>query len=196
MSNLQNGIELNEDLEYIKEYIETRSEQAAYNIVQKYRKFVYLTVLQKVTNSEDAKDITQEIFIKVLNSLHKFNGKSSFKTWLYRVAVNEAINFLRKKKIKHFLSLSSGNNEESEFDMPDSSPNPEKNYENMQLMKRLMDALKKLPPKQREVFMYRYFEEMSYEEISEITNVSVGALKASYFHSIRKLSELLKDLMR
>lgn len=187
---------MNEDLEYIKEYIETRSEQAAYNIVQKYRKFVYLTVLQKVTNSEDAKDITQEIFIKVLNSLHKFSGKSSFKTWLYRVAVNEAINFLRKKKIKHFLSLSSGNNEESEFDMPDSTPNPEKNYENMQLMKRLMDALKKLPPKQKEVFMYRYFEEMSYDEISEITNVSVGALKASYFHSIRKLSELLKDLMR
>lgn len=186
---------MNEDALNIQEYLEKRSEQAAYNIVQKYRKFVYLTVLQKVNNSDDAKDITQDIFIKVLNSLNKFDNRSSFKTWLYRVTVNETINVLRKQKIRQFFSLSTQSDEDNEVQYKDEMPNPEQNFENTELHKQLMAALNTLPNKQKEAFMYRYFEELTYEEMSEITGVSVGALKANYFHAIKKLSSLLKNVI-
>lgn len=186
---------MNEDTLYIKEYIENRSEQAAYNLVQKYRKFVYLTVLQKINNTDDAKDITQDIFIKVLQSLNKFDNRSSFKTWLYRIAVNETINVLRKKKLRQFFSLSNQNDDEDEIQFRDESPTPEQKFEENQLHKHLMSALKSLPEKQREAFMYRYFDNLSYEEIAEITGVSVGALKANYFHAVRKLANLLKNIL-
>ncbi len=184
---------MNEDTLYIKEYLEKRSEQAAYNLVQKYRKFVYLTVLQKINDTDDAKDITQDIFIKVLNTLNKFDGRSSFKTWLYRISVNESINVLRKKKIRQFFSLSNTDDDENETQYKDESPNPEQIFEETELYKQLMEALNKLPQKQKETFMFRYFDELTYEEISEITGVSVGALKANYFHAIKKLSGLLKS---
>jgi RNA polymerase sigma factor, sigma-70 family len=186
---------LNEDALYIKQYLENRSEQAAYNLVQKYRKFVYLTVLQKISDSDEAKDITQEVFIKVLNSLNKFDNRSSFKTWLYRIAVNESINVLRKKKLRQFFSINSNDDDDNEMQFKDDSPNPEQNYEASELYKQIMDAINKLPKKQREVFMLKYFDELTYEEMSQITGVSVGALKANYFYAIRKLAELLKHLI-
>lgn len=186
---------MNEDTLYIKEYLENRSEQAAYNLVQKYRKFVYLIVLQKINNTDDAKDITQDIFIKVLNILNKFDNRSSFKTWLYRIAVNETVNVLRKKKVRQFFSLSHNEEDENQPQFKDESPNPEERYEESELHKQLMNALNKLPQKQKETFMFRYFDELTYEEISEITGVSVGALKANYFHAIKKLSSLLKNVI-
>lgn len=186
---------MNEDALNIKEYLENRSEQAAYNIVQKYRKFVYLIVLQRINNTDDAKDITQDIFIKVLNSLKKFDNRSSFKTWLYRIAVNETINVLRKKKVRQFFSLSNNEDDENETQYKDESPNPEEKFEESELHIQLMKALNKLPQKQKEAFMFRYFDELTYEEISEISGVSVGALKANYFHAVKKLSSLLKNII-
>jgi len=185
---------LNDDALYIKDYLENKSEKAAYNLVQKYRKFVYLTVLQKINDSDEAKDITQDVFIKVLNSLNKFDSRSSFKTWLYRIAVNETINVLRKKKIRQFFSLGSNDDDENEMQFKDESPNPEQKYESSELYKQIITAINKLPKKQREVFMYKYFDELTYEEMSQITGVSVGALKANYFYAVRKLSEMLKHL--
>lgn len=186
---------MNEDALNIKEYLENRSEQAAYNLVQKYRKFVYLIVLQKISNTDEAKDITQDIFIKVLNILNKFDHRSSFKTWLYRIALNETFNVLRKKKVRQFFSLSNNEDDENEKQYKDESPNPEEKYEEAELHKQLMKALNKLPKKQKEVFMFRYFDQLTYEEISEITGVSIGALKANYFHAIKKLSILLKNVI-
>lgn len=183
---------MNEDLEYIQEYIKTKSELAAYNIVQKYRKFVYLTVLQKIKDTDEAKDITQEIFIKVLNSLAKFKMNSSFKTWLYRISVNETFTYLRKKKIRQFFSLS---NDDEYSEIPDSGRNPEENYTDSELSDKLLKVMNTLPEKQKAVFAFRYFEGLSYEEIAEITGTSVGALKANYFHAIKKVSTDMKKIM-
>lgn len=186
---------MNEDAIYIKEFLENRSEQAAYNLVQKYRKFVYLTVLHRINDSDEAKDVTQEVFIKALNSLHKFDFRSSFKTWLYRIAANESINMLRKKKIRQFFSISGNDDDENEMQFKDDSPNPEQNYESNELYNQIMAAINKLPKKQREVFLLKYFEQLTYEEISQMMGVSVGALKANYFYAVRKLAELLKHLI-
>lgn len=181
-----------EDTFYIREYIEKKSESAATEIVRKYQKFVYLTVLRIVENSEDAKDITQEVFVKALESLAKFRGESSLKTWLYRIAVNMATNTLRKRKVRTFFSISK---DDSYEELPSEGPNPEEEFTNTELEKRFLKALSKLPNKQRETFALRYFEEMPYNEISELLGVSVGALKANYFHAVNKIAvELNKYL--
>ena len=158
-------------------------------IVEKYQKFVYLTIYRILENSEDTKDVTQEVFIKALDSLSKFRGDSSLKTWLYRIAVNMANNSLRKKKFKNFFSLSGDDNL---HDLQDGVPNPETEFTNKELQIQFMKAINRLPQKQRETFALRYFEEMPYSEISEILGVSVGALKANYFHAIKKLALYLE----
>lgn len=181
-----------EDSYYIREYIEHRSESAAAEIVRKYQKFVYLTILRIVENTEDAKDITQEVFVKALESLSKFRGESSLKTWLYRIAANMASNSLRKRKVRTFFSISKDNSYE---ELPEGSPNPEEHFTNTELEQKFLNALSKLPKKQRETFALRYFEEMPYAEISELLGVSVGALKANYFHAVNKIAvELNKYL--
>jgi RNA polymerase sigma-70 factor (ECF subfamily) len=138
-----------------------------------------------VENSDEAKDISQEVFIKALDSLSKFRGESSLKTWLYRIAVNMATNSIRKQKLRTFFSISKDSLYE---DMPETNPNPEEEFTNTELEKEFLSALRKLPKRQRETFAFRYFEEMPYSEISEILGVSVGALKANYFHAVKKLS--------
>lgn len=180
---------MSEDAIYISEYLENKSEKAASEIVRKYQKFVYLTVLRLVENSDEAKDITQEVFIKALNSLAKFRGDSSLKTWLYKIAVNNATNYLRKKKLKQFLSLSNG---EEWNELPANAPTPEQDLHYAELQSDFLKALSKLPYKQRETFVLRYFENLSYNEISEILGVAVGTLKANYFYAIKKLAEELK----
>lgn len=181
-----------EDSLYIQEYIKNKSESAAKFLVSKYQKFVYLTILRIVENSEEAKDISQEVFLKALDSLPKFRGESSLRTWLYRIAVNMATNTLRKRKFKTFFSIS----QNSVFEhIPAENPNPEEHFSNAELEKKFMAAISKLPTKQRETFALRYFEEMPYAEISEILGVSVGALKANYFHAVRKLAEELQSFV-
>lgn len=180
---------MSEDAIYISEYLESKSEKAATAIVTKYQKFVYLTILRMVQNSEEAKDISQEVFIKALDSLSKFRGDSSLKTWLYRIATNNATNYLRKKKLKQFLSLS----KDEEFnEIATNAPNPEQVMHNAELQAEFLKALSKLPKKQRETFALRYFENLSYNEISEMLGVAVGTLKANYFYAVKKLASELK----
>jgi len=129
---------LTEDRTYIQDYIETKSDYAAKMIVEKYQKFVYLTIYRILENSEDTKDVTQEVFIKALDSLSKFRGDSSLKTWLYRIAVNMANNSLRKKKFKNFFSLSGDDNL---HDLQDGVPNPETEFTNKELQIQFMKAI-------------------------------------------------------
>lgn len=181
-----------EDSYYIKEYIENKSEFAAGELVRKYQKFVYLTILRVVENSEEAKDLSQEVFIKAFESLPKFRGESSLKTWLYRIAFNMATNSLRKRKLKNFFSLSK---DERFEEIKEDSPNPEEHFTNIELEKHFMKALSKLPLKQRETFALRYFEDMPYNEISELLGVTTGALKANYFHAVKKLAAELEKFL-
>jgi RNA polymerase sigma-70 factor (ECF subfamily) len=174
------------DSEIIEEYCSSKSDRAATAFVRKYQKFVYATVLRYVVINEDADDIAQEVFIKALNSLEKFRGDSNIKTWLYRIAVNLSLNYIRKKKLLSIFTFHRIG--EQEFEFASDSQTPSQELETKEFFHKFTIALAKLPEKQREVFALRYFEDMSYEDISATLGTTVGGLKANYFQAVKKLA--------
>ncbi|TAL70689.1 MAG: RNA polymerase sigma factor [Bacteroidetes bacterium] len=188
---------LDNDLEIIKEYSEHRSERAATAFVRKHQNFVFSTALRYLQSYDDADDAAQEVFIKALNNLHKFRGDSNIRTWLYRITANVAANIRRKKKILNFMRLDfSDNDDESStsFRMTIEADNetPFESLEKKEKEVALLNVLNKLPEKQRETFSLRYFDQMSYEEISQLLGTSVGGLKANYYHAVKKITQQLK----
>lgn len=140
-----------------------------------------------VIDHDDANDLTQDIFVKVWSNLTKFRGDSSLFTWVYRIATNECLNFLQKKKRRFMLPIADVSKElESKIDSGDMITGDE-------IQIKLQKALIKLPDKQRVVFNMKYFDEMKFDEISEITGTSVGALKASYHHAVKKIELFLSE---
>jgi RNA polymerase sigma-70 factor (ECF subfamily) len=175
-----------EELLSLFENPETR--RNAFNqLVRKYQQKVYWLVRKMVVDHDDANDITQDVFIKAWTALENFRGDSKFYTWLYRIASNEAINFLNKKRKRFFISINDVESELSEKLEAD----PLVSGDAIQL--KLQKALLKLPEKQRLVFNLKYFEELPYDEIAEITGTSVGALKASYHWASKKIEDYLNE---
>lgn len=163
--------------------------EAIFNeLVKKYGEQLYWHVRGIIcTSHEDADDIVQEVFIKAWKGLPTFRGESGYFTWLWRIATNEALMFLRKKKVRaalRFQSLDADAERVIDSDPWFNGDAAERN---------LSKAVAKLPDKQRSVFTMRYYEDIPYEDISKISGTSVGALKASYFHATQKIKETLKD---
>lgn len=181
---------LEKDSDIVNELIYGDTELAATVFVRKYQKFVYSTALRYVQDYEDADDIAQDVFIKALESIKKFRGESSLKTWLYRIATNQCTNFARKKKFFSFFSKDKEGDEY--YNVAASDLTPEQAFENKEFEIKFKKMLAQLPEKQRETFALRYFEEMPYEEISKLLGTSVGGLKANYFQAVQKLALLLK----
>ncbi len=164
-------------------------ERAFNEIVRNYSERLYWHVRRFVCSHEDADDLVQEIFIKIWGALPTFRGDAQLFTWLYRIATNETLNFLRKQKVRASLRFQSLDDElERKID--------EDPYFNGTEAQRLLSkAILKLPDKQRVVFSLRYYEDMKYEDIAEITGTSVGALKASYHIAYEKLKAEFQDLV-
>lgn len=162
-------------------------EQFFNDLVRQYSERLYWHVRSMVGSHEDADDLLQDIFIKVWNSLDTFRGDSEVFTWLWRIATNETISHLRKARVRAALSFTSLDAQAER--VSDHDPR----IDGDAVMRRLRVALMKLPDKQRLVFGMRYWEELSYEQISEITGTSVGALKASYHYAFEKVKQYLTD---
>lgn len=178
------------DQEIVNEYCESKSDRAANALIRKYSSFVYFTALRFVQNEQDAEDISQDVFVKVLSKLHTFKNESNLQTWIYSITANQSKNYLRKQSLRKFLRI----DKEASFDIEDKYQNtPYENIDNEEANRLLIETLSTLPEKQREVFSLRYFEEFSYNEISELLGTSVGGLKANYFHAVKKLSSKLGD---
>ncbi len=162
--------------------------QYGFNLLLKaYQERVYWHVRKMVIDHDDSDDLTQEIFVKIWTNLDKFRGDSQLFTWIYRIATNECLTFLKKKKRWSFLSLSSTESEwESKIDNSSLVSGDE-------IQLKLQKALIKLPDKQRLVFNMRYFDELKFDAISEITGTSVGALKASYHLAVKKIEDILNQ---
>lgn len=156
-------------------------------MLQNYQERVYWHVRKMVIVHEDADDITQNTFVKAWNNLEKFRGESGLFTWLYRIATNECLNFLKKKNRWKMLSMSNY----SDF-LEDQLTNSDM-ISGEEIEMKLQKALLKLPDKQRLVFNLKYFDEMKFEEIAEVTQTSVGALKASYHHAVKKIEKFLNE---
>jgi RNA polymerase sigma-70 factor, ECF subfamily len=139
-------------------------------------------------NHLDADEIVQEVLLVLYKKLKDFQFKSSLYTWIYRITSTRTINYLKKKKIRQIFSIDDEAGNKLSF-----SEDIIKNIEDKEKLERVEKALQKIPNKQREVFLFRVYEGLSYEEISEITGKSVGGLKANYFHAANKIMELMKD---
>jgi RNA polymerase sigma-70 factor (ECF subfamily) len=175
-----------EDKELLEKFNNPDSKNYAFNLlVRKYQQKIYWHIRKMVIDHEDTNDLTQETFMKAWNSLHIFRGDSQLYTWLYRIATNECLNFLNKKRHKFFLPIGDVQGELSaKLDKSDLITGDE-------IQLKLQKALLKLPDKQRLVFNMKYFDEMKYEDISAVLGTSVGALKASYHLAVKKIEEYL-----
>lgn len=156
-------------------------------LVRAYQQRVYSLVRKMVIDHDDAHDVMQEVFIKIHKSIGSFREDSQLFTWIYRIATNECLTFLSKKKRRFFLPL-----EDITKGMAAIIDNSE-SISGDEIQKKLQKALITLPDKQRLVFNMKYYEDLSYEEMEAITGTSVGALKASYHHAVKKIEDFLKN---
>lgn len=174
------------DEELIRRFQESENSRYAFDlIVRKYQEQVYWHIRRLVISHEDANDLAQDVFIKAWRALPDFRGDSGLFTWLYRIATNEALSFLKKKK-KHFLMPFA----DVEQQLSDSLET-DAYFEGKEIEKKIQLAILTLPEKQRVVFNLRYYDEMKYEEMSKILDTSEGALKASYHHAAKKIEKFL-----
>lgn len=173
------------DSELVEMLREPRTRREGFAVlVKQYSEKLYWKVRRIVLSHEDANDVLQNVFIKVWSNLQNFQGKSSLSTWLYRIAINESLDFLRKQKLADKVSADEDVSVASRL-MSDEY------FDGDEVQTRLQEAVARLPEVQRTVFNFKYFEEMKYSEMSQILNTSEGALKASYHLAVKKITEYL-----
>jgi len=177
-----NDLEILEKLRYEK----TRN-QAFQALVIKYQERLYWHIRKIVMNHDDADDVLQNTFIKVWRGLDNFREESGLYTWLYRIATNESITLINSNKRRSLIPM----NETSEFLL--NNFQSDVYFDGDEIQRKLQEAILTLPEKQRIVFNMKYFEEIKYEEMSVILETSVGALKASFHHAVKKVEEFLKN---
>lgn len=150
-------------------------------LMEKYQERLYYQIRRVVPEHDDANDVLQNTLIKIFRNIGQYEAKSQLFTWLYRIATNESLTFLAQKKRKNIASL-------DENEMPLGNSLVADEYVNMEfLQEKLEAAVAELPEKQKLIFSMRYYDEMKYSEIAEILETSVGALKASFHHAVKKI---------
>ncbi|QEC78128.1 RNA polymerase sigma factor [Mucilaginibacter ginsenosidivorax] len=175
-----------EDSEILSKFQDERTRNEAFNLLlKKYQQKIYWHVRRMVIDHDDADDLTQDVFVKVWKNLLGFRNDAQLYTWMYRIASNECITFLNKKKLKNNVSL-----DDVAYELADTLA--DSSYFNGDAAQRkLQEALLTLPEKQKLVFNMKYYEDMKYEEISAVLGTSVGALKASFHLAVKKIEAYL-----
>ena len=177
------------DTELIKEF--KLGNHVVYNeIVRKYEKKLYYVIKRIVGNHDDTHDILQDVFIKAYSSLNNFREESSLYTWLYKIAVNLSINHINRKRLRQFFHY-----DELILPLISNELGPDEKLEKYEQKNKIKEAIDKLPKMQRLTFIMRYYDELSFEEISKILKRTVGTLKCNYFHAFKKVEEYLKNEM-
>lgn len=165
---------------------ESTKEQGFNLLVKKYKQDIYYTIRRLVFNHEDANDISQNVLIKIWNHLEQYRGEAGLKTWITKVAVNESLTFLdRKKKTLNIIDEEGYNDYVTKVVAEDRFLSSDK------IQQLLQQAIQQLPEKQRAVFTLRYYDEMPYEEMTKIFGGTEGGLKASYHFAVQKVEEFL-----
>lgn len=176
------------DKDIIEKILNPDTKNYGFNILMEmYKDKVYWIIRRMVIDHDESNDISQEVFVKVWKNISKFKGDSKLYTWIFRIATNEALTYLRKKKRRFFIPI---------IDVEDelaSSLESDAYYSGDEIQMRLQKAILSLPEKQRLVFNMKYFEEMKYKDMSEVLDISVGGLKAQYHHAVKKIENFLKE---
>ena len=174
------------DEELILMFHEPSSQNKAFELLlRKYQEQLYWVVRRLVIDHDDSNDIIQNVFIKVWNNLGTFREDSKLYTWLYRIAVNESLGFLNSKRMRIFVPIGDVEN------MLNQKLADDNFFKGDEIQMMLQKAILSLPEKQRVVFNLRYYNEMPYEQMSEVLGTSVGALKASYHLAMKKVEKSL-----
>ena len=177
--------------QFIKSLLSPETQEVAFKkLLADYKERLYWHIRKIVINHEDADDVLQNTFIKVFENVSKFKGNSNIYTWMYKIATHESLNLLSKKSRK--LGISNEEWIEKRADQLESDVY----FEGDAMQLKLQKAIATLPEKQRLVFNMRYFEEMKYEKMSEILETSVGGLKASYHHALKKIKHKINSPLR
>jgi RNA polymerase sigma factor (sigma-70 family) len=175
------------DREILDLFAKADTRNYAFNLlVRQFQQRLYWHIRRMVIDHDDADDLLQNVFIKAFHALDQFREDSKIYTWLYRIATNECITFLNNKRKRFFLPIADVERELSENLQNDAYFNGDR------IQMKLQQALLTLPEKQRLVFNLKYYENMKYEDMSEILGTSVGALKASYHHAVKKIEEFMR----
>lgn len=166
-------------------------------LLRKYRKSVYYMLLKMIKNPDDAEDLTQEAFAKAFNSIEKFDATFAFSTWLFRIATNNCIDFIRKKRVQTVSidqPMEGDDGSNIHFDVKDDNLDPNQSMLKKQRKKYLNMAIERLPEKYRTLVELRYFKEYSYEEVAQELQIPLGTVKAQLFRARELLSQELKNI--
>ena len=167
---------------------EDTRQEAFTKVIRHYSEPLYWQIRRMVIDHENTNDILQDTFIKAWININHFRGEAKLSTWLYKIAINESITFLNKERNKHTSSI----DDEDSFLI--NSLESDEWFDGDNLKLELQKAINQLPEKQRLVFNMRYYDEMKYEDMSEILGTSVGALKASYHHAVKKIEDFFSQI--
>jgi RNA polymerase sigma factor (sigma-70 family) len=175
-----------EDAEILEKFSVERTRQEAFSLLlNKYQQKIYWHVRRMVINHDDTDDLVQDVFVKVWKNLGNFRSDSQLYTWIYRIATNESITFLNKQKRQNNTPL-----DEVSSEVVESLIEPSY-FNGTEIQLKLQRAIQTLPEKQKLIFNMKYFDDMKYEEISEVLGTSVGALKASFHIAVKKIETFM-----
>lgn len=175
-----------DDIALVASFRQPETRDAAFTaIVKKYQERIYWQIRRMVVGHDDANDVMQNVFIKAWNGLENFRADAQLFTWIYRIAVNESLTYLEQQKKRSSISM-----DDQSLNLEEKL-HSEKDFDSTKAVWKLQLAIQQLPEKQRAVFNLRYYDEMPYEEMSHVLDTSVGALKASYHHAVKKIEDYI-----
>jgi RNA polymerase sigma-70 factor (ECF subfamily) len=178
---------LQEEKEFIEQLLNPKTQNQAFQkLLRNYQRPLYNHIRNIVLNHDDADDVLQNTFVKVFQYLKNFKGESKLFSWMYRIATNEAITFINQKAKRNGTTSEAMQNKIVDNLQADTY------FDGNEIQFKLQKAILLLPEKQQLVFKMKYYEEIKYEDMSEILGTSVGALKASYHHAVKKIEEFMK----
>lgn len=187
------------DFKLIDHAVNEGDEQAFAELMERYKRPVYHMILKMIRNTDDAEDLTIEAFAKAFKNLHKFKKDYTFSTWLFRIATNNTIDFIRKKKLNTFslnTSFTDDGGEAVTIDVEDKTRNPQDEAINRQKKELVQMFVSKLPPKYQRLVRLRYFDELSYDEIAKTLDAPLGTVKAQLHRARELMYDLVKDKKR
>ena len=178
---------MQEEKEFIEQLLNPKTQNQAFQkLLRDYQRPLYNHIRNIVLNHDDADDVLQNTFVKVFQYLKNFKGESKLFSWMYRIATNEAITFINQKAKRNGTTSEAMQNKIVDNLQADTY------FDGNEIQLKLQKAILLLPEKQQLVFKMKYYEEIKYEDMSEILGTSVGALKASYHHAVKKIEEYMK----